>query len=162
MTNAVDTISVQQEDPRGEAATRLVRELTVEIASLYHDFGQDGSGAFDAKDVLVPRSAFIVAHLNGQPVGCGALRPIDRETVEVKRMYVAPGARQLGVGRRILAELERLAAEFDYRVMRLETGFRQPAAIALYERSGFHRIPPFGRYISDPVSVCFEKILVKE
>ncbi len=161
LTKTENDISVQPEDPRGEAATQLVRELTAEIAALYSDFGQDGSGSFSANDVLVPRSAFVVARLNGQPVGCGALRPMDAETMEVKRMYVAPCARRLGLGRRILAELERLAAGFGYHVMRLETGIRQPEARALYERFGFHRIPPFGQYIGNPISVCYEKAVLK-
>ena len=86
---------------------------------------------------------------------------MDAEAVEVKRMYVAPGARRLGIGRRILAELERLAARFDYRVMRLETGIRQPEAIALYESCGFHRIPPFDQYVGNPISVCYEKNVQK-
>ena len=161
MTKTENYISVQPEDPRGEAATQLVRELTAEIAALYSDFGQAGSGSFSANDVLVPRSAFVVARLNGQPVGCGALRPMDAETVEIKRMYVAPSARRLGVGRKILTELERLAATFDYRVIRLETGIRQPEARALYERCCFHRIPPFGQYIGNPISVCYEKEVSK-
>jgi putative acetyltransferase len=150
-------ISVQREDPHGEIAAQLVRELSAEIARRYHDMGDDGSGSFNLDDATVQRSAFVVARLDGQAVGCGALRPMDSESAEVKRMFVAESARRLGVGCRILAELERLAAEFGYRVIRLETGNRQPEAIALYERSGFHRIPPFGKYISSPVSICFEK-----
>ncbi len=150
-------ISVKQEDPLGKAATLLLRKLSAEIAGRYFDMGDDGSGSFSLNDALVPRSTFIVACLDGQPVGCGALRPMDFESAEVKRMFVAANARRLGIGRRILVELERLADDFGYRVMRLETGHRQPEAIALYERYGFHRIPPFGKYVDNPVSICFEK-----
>lgn len=161
METSVDSLSVRAEEPLGAAATQLVRELTAEIARRYSDLGQDGSGSFSAADVMVPRSAFVVARLNGEPVGCGAIRPLDAEAAEVKRMYVAPSARRLGVGRRILAELERLAGEFDYRVLRLETGVRQPEAIALYERYGFRRIPTFGKYVGNPISLCFEKTVEK-
>jgi GNAT superfamily N-acetyltransferase len=150
-------ISVEQEDPRGEAATQLIRELSAEIVRRYGDLGHDGSGSFSPNDALVPRSAFVVARLDGAPAGCGAIRPLEAEAVEIKRMYVAPMTRRLGVGLRILAELERLAEGFGYRFLRLETGVRQPEAIALYERFGFHRIPAFGKYVGDPISLCYEK-----
>jgi putative acetyltransferase len=153
-------ISIQQEDPLGAVAAQLMRELSAEIALRYSDLGDDGSGSFSPSDALAPRSAFVVARLGGQPVGCGALRPMDSESAEIKRMFVAAKARRLGIGRRILVELERLAGECGYRVMRLETGNRQPEAIALYEGYGFCRIPPFGKYVGNPVSTCFEKSVV--
>jgi GNAT superfamily N-acetyltransferase len=152
-------ISVRKEDPQGDVATRLVGELSAEIARRYSDLGQDGSGGFSPNDVLVPRSAFVVARLNGEPVGCGALRPMDAEAAEVKRMFVAAEVRGQGIGKAILTELERLAGEFGYRVLRLETAGRQPEAIALYERYGFQRIPPFGKYVHSPISICYEKIV---
>jgi putative acetyltransferase len=155
-----ERILIQQDDPHGETATQLVRELSAEIARRYSDLGDDGSGSFNPNDALVPRSVFVVARLDGQPVGCGALRPIDSGSAEVKRMFVAASARRLGIGRGILAKLERLAGEFGYHVIRLETGDRQPEAIALYERYGFYRIPPFGKYVDNPVSICFEKRVV--
>lgn len=150
-------ISIQQEDVRGEMATQLIRELSAEITSRYSDMGDDGAGSFNPDDVTVERSAFVVARLDGQPVGCGALRPMDSGLAEIKRMYVAANARRLGVGRSILKELEQLAAKFDYYTIRLETGNRQPEAIALYERYGFRHIPPFGKYVGNPISICFEK-----
>ena len=75
-------------------------------------------------------------------------------------MYVVPSARRQGVGRAILSELERLASEFGYRVVRLETGNRQPEAMALYERHGYCRIALYGEHVGDPVSICFEKGMV--
>ena len=150
-------ISVRTEDPHGVAATRLIRELSADLALRYADRGDDGSGSFRPEHAAGPRSAFVVATLEGRPVGCGALRPIDSDVVEIKRMYVVAAARRCGVGSRILRELERLAAEFGYGRINLETGIRQPEAIGLYERCGFHRIPPFGNYVGNPMSVCFEK-----
>ena len=150
-------ISIHQENPHGDVAAQLIRELSAELATRYSDLGLDGSGSFSPDDTLGPRGAFVVARLDGQPAGCGALRPLDSESAEVKRMFVAARARRLGMGRAILAKLEQLAGEFGYRVLRLETGRRQPEAIALYEAYGFRHIPPFGKYIGNPVSVCFEK-----
>jgi GNAT superfamily N-acetyltransferase len=151
------SVSVQKEDPLGNVATQLLRELSSDIAQRYFDLDDEGSGSFNLNEALMPRSVFVVARLDDQPVGCGALRPIDHELAEVKRMYVSEGARRFGIGRSILEELERFAAEFDYRIIRLETGNRQPEAVALYEKYGFYRIPCFGKYIGNPVSMCFEK-----
>jgi len=66
------------------------------------------------------------------------------------------------VARALLKQLESAALEIGYSVLRLETGNRQFAAIALYQACGYHRIPPFGAYAADPTSVCFEKDLLSE
>ncbi len=86
---------------------------------------------------------FLVARQDGDAVGCGALVPIDEYSVEIKRMFVARESRGLGIATLILDELERLAREFDYDAMRLETGVKQPESIALYGKAGFYRIPNF-------------------
>ena len=75
-------------------------------------------------------------------------------------MYVAPAARRHGIARRILSALERLAAAHGYTRIILETGTRQPEALALYEASGYQRIANYGRYIGNPEAVCFEKRFV--
>jgi ribosomal protein S18 acetylase RimI-like enzyme len=150
-------ISIMLDDPHGEAAAQFMRKLAEEESQRYRDLGPDDADSFRPEQVLVPRSAFVVARFDGQPVGCGALRPLDSESAEIKRMYVLPSARRRGIGREMVGKLERLAAEFGYRFIRLETGNRQPEAIALYERCGFCRIPLYGEHIGDPVSVCFEK-----
>ena len=106
------------------------------------------------------RTVFLVVRLGGQPVGCGALRQIDEDTAEIKRMYVAPAGRRQGMARRILIELERRALSFGYRAIRLETGIRQPEAQHLYESLGYQRIAGFGPYIGNPTSVCYEKVLL--
>lgn len=72
-------------------------------------------------------------------------------------MFVTASARRQGIAKAILVELERHAAASGFKFMRLETGNRQLSAMALYEQQGFRRIPPFGEYVGDPVSVCFEK-----
>jgi putative acetyltransferase len=72
-------------------------------------------------------------------------------------MYVLQAVRRTGVARRILAALEASAVRMGYKIMRLETGSRQLPAMALYESFGFERIAPFGEYVNDPTSVCYEK-----
>ncbi|RNB89919.1 GNAT family N-acetyltransferase [Brevibacillus fluminis] len=129
------------EDVRSTDATLLIKELSAELATLYQV--SDGSAGFAPEDVEVPRSAFIVARLDDHPVGCGAMRPLDEDTVEVKRMYTRADFRRKGVAQAILIEIERLAGEFGYKSIKLQTGPLQPEAVALYERVGYYRIPIF-------------------
>jgi len=89
-----------------------------------------------------------------------AFRPLDDGVAEFKRMFVAPDFRGRGYSRAILNELERLAGQYGYSVVRLETGNRQPEAIQLYEGSGYKRIPNFGIYVDNEMSLCFEKRLL--
>ena len=129
------------EDVRGPDAVQLMAELTAELAALYQT--SDGSAGFKPADVEVPRAAFVIARIDGEPVGCGALRPLDETTVEVKRMYTRAAYRRRGVAQAIMAEFERLARDFGYTTIKLQTGPLQPEAAALYERVGYRRIPRF-------------------
>jgi GNAT superfamily N-acetyltransferase len=134
-------VTAAAEDVRSAEATELLDELTAELAALYET--SDGSAGFAPEQVEVPRAAFIVARIDGYPVGCGALRPLDATTVEVKRMYTRPAYRQQGVAKAILAAMDRLARELGYTTIKLQTGPRQPEAAALYERVGYYAIPRF-------------------
>ncbi|MCB9337151.1 MAG: GNAT family N-acetyltransferase [Lewinellaceae bacterium] len=99
----------------------------------------------------------VVAYENGTPAGCGAFKPFDSRSVEIKRMFVQPALRGKGVARPILSELEQWAAELGYGRCVLETGKRQPEAIAFYSKCGYGAIPNFGQYAGVDNSVCFEK-----
>jgi GNAT superfamily N-acetyltransferase len=149
-------ISVTVESPCSEVAARLIENLSAELGGRY---GDDGAGAFSPENVQVPGGAFVVAWLDGQPVGCGALRPLERGVAEVKRMFVEKEARRRGVAREILDQLETIAAKFSYRALRLETGILQPEAMELYESSGYRRVRCYGQYVDNPLSVCYEKRL---
>ncbi len=101
-----------------------------------------------------------------RPVASGAWRAHDdvevfgtRRTAEIKRMYVAPAVRGQGLARVMLAHLERTAAEAGAEAMILETGTAQPEAMALYESSGYGRIPSFGYYKDEPLNRCYGKAL---
>jgi putative acetyltransferase len=157
----VEQIRVTEADPQSEVASILIKQLSVELAAAYPGFqAGDGSGMFKPADVLVARAAFVIAWLDDQPVGCGALRPMDDSSVaEVKRMFVRPDVRGQGISRRILEKLESLARDFGYQKLMLETGNRQKEAIALYESSGFVRVDCYGAYANEPISVCYEKVL---
>lgn len=101
----------------------------------------------------------LVLYVDEKPVSCGAIKPFDAFTVEVKRMYTLPGFRGRGFAGRVLNELEVWASRLGYTRCVLETGKRQPEAIKLYEKSGYKIIPNYGQYAGIENSVCFEKKL---
>ena len=101
----------------------------------------------------------VVAYDDDVPVGCGAIKEYSPQAMEVKRMYTLPEQRGKGIASRVLKELENWAAELSYEKCVLETGKRQPEAIALYAKSGYRMIPNYGQYQTVENSVCFEKEL---
>jgi GNAT superfamily N-acetyltransferase len=163
-------VLIKRADPFGPAAHQLVQEMVAEIPQRYGEVLDAAALAERSARVLGAnaaftgdRSVFLVATVEGQTAGCGALQPInserDAEIGEVKRMYVTRSVRRRGVGAAILAALEEQAHRFGYRRLRLETGDQQPEAVALYAASGWVRIEAFGNYADDATSLCFEKVL---
>jgi ribosomal protein S18 acetylase RimI-like enzyme len=145
------------------AAQTLIAEVQQEYVRRYG--GPDGTplepGMFDP-----PNGAFFVGRLGDVPVAMGGwrLRPDvprlgGRLSAEIKRMYVAPAGRRMGLGRAVLTHLERTATEAGAEVMVLETGIAQPEAIALYESSGYEPVEKFGHYAWSPKSRCYGKRL---
>ena len=101
----------------------------------------------------------VVLYDQGQALGCGAFKEYEPGVAEIKRMYVATQQRGLGIASQVLKELEAWAQEQGYRRLILETGIRQPEAIALYGKAGYTSIPNFGQYAGVASSRCFEKRL---
>lgn len=99
----------------------------------------------------------IVAYDDDVPVGCGAIKQFGSDAMEIKRMFVSPTARNRGVASSILAALELWAKELSCKRCVLETGRRQPEAIALYKKNGYRSIPNYGQYAGVENSLCFEK-----
>jgi GNAT superfamily N-acetyltransferase len=137
----------------------LLKEAALEARSLYPELIAPGAPT-PTNPPRQERAPYFVAFLAGTPVGCGALRPINEATAEVRRVYVLQAYRRSGVARALLAHLQRTASELHYAVLRIETGARQLSAMALYESSGFQRIAPFGEHADDPTSICYEKRLM--
>lgn len=134
-------------------AVKLIDEVQQEYVERY---GSPDITPVDPAEFAPPRGIFLVGYVDGIPVACGGWRAHGAEA-EIKRMYVTGSARGNGFARMLLAELERTAAEAGMTGVRLETGHKQPEAIALYESSGYHRIPGFGVYRDEPDCVCFGK-----
>ena len=99
----------------------------------------------------------VLAYHNGMAVGCGAFRPYDEQTVEIKRMFVNHSLRGQGIAKSILTELEAWARENNYRQCLLETGYNQPEAIALYQKSGYEQVANYGPYAGIGNSLCMKK-----
>src|SRR5262249_37474544 len=112
---------------------------------------------FSVDKLLREGVAFFVMRYAGEPAGCGGIKLFGTEYGEVKRMYVRPAYRGLGLGIEMLNRLTEYAKERQVGILRLETGIYQKKAIGLYERYGFKRRSPFGEYQDDPMSVYFEK-----
>jgi DNA-binding MarR family transcriptional regulator/GNAT superfamily N-acetyltransferase len=121
------------------------------LAEYYAELGRRFDGGFDdrisvaatPKELRPPNGLFVVAAVHGDALGCGALKLHGRKPAELKRMWIAPAARGLGLGRRLLRELERLAREHGVRSVRLETNRNLTEAIALYRSSGYAEVAPF-------------------
>ncbi|MEO8481328.1 MAG: GNAT family N-acetyltransferase [Acidobacteriota bacterium] len=135
-------------------AQLLIAELDAEIQRRYPGAPVHGLSAADVAD---PEFSFYVARVDGVPAACGALRRREPGVTEVKRMFVRPMYRRLGLARQILQTLEGRAADLGASRMLLETGDGQPEAIALYRSAGYADIPRFGEYAAIAVSLCFEK-----
>ena len=102
----------------------------------------------------------VLAYENDESIGCGAFKKYTDETVEIKRMFVRLEHRGKGIAVEILKELENWAMENGFKFAILETGFKQPEAIRLYEKSGYKVIPNYGQYAGVENSVCMKKTLV--
>ncbi len=101
----------------------------------------------------------LVVYQNHNPVGCGAIKQFEPDTMEVKRMFTFPEFRGQGIATKILLELEKWAKELGYKKCVLETGKRQLEAIQLYTKNGYKTIPNYGPYTNVENSICFEKYL---
>ena len=132
----------------------LTRRLDAELRAQYGD-----AQAQYAPYNLVDTDTAVVVTIDDVPAGCGCFKRFDDEAIELKRMFVDPARRGTGVGRALVGELERWATELGYRAAVLETGVEQHAAIALYERSGYTRIPLYGPYVGMDLSICMRKQL---
>jgi GNAT superfamily N-acetyltransferase len=144
-------------DSRDVAA--LVDAQQEEMRGRYEGEADIGPGR-EAEMFEEPDGVFLVLRDDdGAASGCGGVCRFDERRAELKRMYVVPRARGLGLGRRLLEELEEHARRLGYRAVVLETGDRQPEALGLYVSAGYERIPCYPPYSERSLSLCFEKRL---
>ena len=101
----------------------------------------------------------VIAYVDNQPVGCGAFKAFNNSSVEIKRMYTSPIARNKGIASAILKDLEDWAKELNIKSTLLETGLKQTEAVKFYKKNNYKIIPNFGQYAGVENSVCFLKEL---
>jgi GNAT superfamily N-acetyltransferase len=145
---------ITREHPASADAVALITELEGELEPLYPAKSRHG---YSVAKLIAERVAFFVLRDDGTPAGCGGIQFFGTDYGELKRMYVRPPSRGKGFGKLLLDHLTDYARAHGVGLLRLETGIHQAAAIRLYERMGFQRIPPFGDYIEDPLSLFYEK-----
>ncbi len=138
------TVTLDAVDPDHPDARHCLRSYFTELRECF-ETGFDPARSLlpDAGELRPPRGLFLVARLHGEPVGCAGLKLPPGAPAEIKRMWVAPDARRLGLGRRFLAELEVRAAPHGGGVLRLDTNKALGAAIALYHSCGFQEVTAF-------------------
>ncbi len=153
------SVEIARADPASADAQQCLAAYFAEIGSRFPG-GFDpakGSCVPDHDDFRAPCGCLLVAHLSGQPIGCGALRTLSSGVGEIKRMWIAPNARGMGLGRRLLAELEAEARRHAFHTVRLDTNATLDEALNLYRSSGYREIP---RFNENPYAQhWFEKIL---
>jgi len=152
------SIQVIHADPQGPEAQGLLRQAAIEARQLYPEL-HGPHDPWPVNDPTSPRGAYFVAYLDGVAIAMGAHRPLDSTSSELRRMYTCTSARRLGAARAILLAVEHHARQQGFLELKLETGFRQAPAMALYRSMGYERIEAFGEYQEDPTSVCFAKPL---
>jgi putative acetyltransferase len=153
------TVDIRRSSLASPDAVRLISELNTELTAT---FPEPGATHFSLSHEQVAEGdgAFVIVYVDGDAVGCGAIRRLDGERAEIKRMFVSPPYRGRGLGRAIVGALEGEARRLGFSHVVLETGTRLPVAIALYESAGYARIPLFGEYTGSPeTSICFGKAL---
>ena len=150
------SVTITEERPDTPDALALIAELEDVLDPLYPRESRHG---YSVEKLLREKVAFFIVREDGIAAGCGGVQLSGTEYGELKRMYVRPNFRGLGLGKLILNHLADHALQRGVSMLRLETGIYQEEAIGLYEWFGFQRVPPFGAYREDPLSLFLEKQL---
>jgi GNAT superfamily N-acetyltransferase len=141
----------------------VARELVERVQQEYvQRYGGPDEAVVDPAEFLPPQGVFLVAEVDGVPAGCGAWRVHEPGVAEVKRVYVEPALRRQGLAQLLMAALEESAAAAGLRAVVLNSGSRQPEALALYAALGYTSVPGYGVYAGLPGAVFLGKRLEEE
>lgn len=121
--------------------------------------GEEVQDFFEQFNIITDIDTVVLAYDDNEAIACGCFKPFENGSVEVKRMFVKPANRGLGIASAILVELEQWARELGYTHVVLETGTRLRSAVSLYHRHGFEQIDNWGQYIGVAESICMRKQL---
>ena len=142
-----------------QAVVQLFHALDEEIRSRYDQPVEDFVLKLNPDEVASGHGAIVVAWEDEKAVGCGAVRLLDSQTAELKRMYIVPEYRRQGIAGAMLRFLENHAHALGAARIVLETVIDPPAAVALYRAAGYREIPKFGPYVESEISFCLGKVL---
>ena len=149
-------ITIKRTNSEDEQFQEMVYLLDLDLHARYPTEQQE----FVKFNKITGIDTAVLALVDGEPVGCGCLRPYDSQTIELKRMYVKPAHRGKGIAPAILRELELWAAGLGFQTIILETGrVGQPEAVGLYTKFGYKEIPNYPPYEHMPQSICMQKTL---
>ena len=129
--------------PDGPAGRDCLDRYRAELADRFEGGFDAAQNPISEEEMRPPQGLLLVAWLDGEPVGCGALRVVDAGTTEIKRMWTAPAARGLGIARRVLQALEGEAAKAGRMTVRLDTNRSLREAQRFYEQEGYQEVAPF-------------------
>ena len=136
-------IAIVMEASDAPVSVELQHAYFADIASRYQGWSPDLIPSADPAEVAPPIGAWLVAYLDGQPVGCGGIKRLDDTSAELNRLYLVAAARGRGLGRRLLDELELRARSLGYEALRLDTGDLQPEALGLFRSAGYQQIADY-------------------
>jgi putative acetyltransferase len=153
--NSMDLL-IRAVEPGCQESIDLQWEMRRELDAMY---GETTIDPPPLEQFRLPRAVFLVAWLDGMPIGCGAITTMNESVAHVKRVFVRSGFRGNGFGRRIMDNLEKKAAELGYSLLFLETADKQLEAVSMYTNLGYERVPCAGRVPGSEHSICFEKRL---
>lgn len=142
---------------RTTSAHPAFQQLVIQLDAFLAHLNGDDQAFFHQFNGIDQLQNVILALSNDQIVGCGAFKPFDKTSVEIKRMFVLPASRGKGIAGEIVEALETWAHELGYAACVLETGTKLPEAIRTYEKAGYQVIPNYGQYIGVELSVCMRK-----
>ncbi len=148
-------LKIQRTTSENPDFSQLVTLLDAYLWEVY----PETQAEYDTFNVIESNDTVVIAYNDNVAVGCGCLKKIDQEAAEIKRMFVSPASRGLGVSHLILAELEKWADELGFSYLILETLHKQTAAISLYQKRGYQRIDNYGPYVGLPNSICMRKAI---
>lgn len=149
-----ENISIKITNPNDEKVAAIIEELS---ANLYLRFGSDGRNSFKDWEEDNLKFVFATAEIDTEIVGCGAIKPVNENTAEVKRMYSKfPGKK---IGQTILAFLEAQAKTLGFSDLILETRLKNEEAIRFYQKQDYKVIPNYGKYTDRPEAICLGKSL---
>jgi ribosomal protein S18 acetylase RimI-like enzyme len=147
-------LAIKISNPNDPSAYSIIEELS---QNLYERFGSDGKNSFTDWEYNNPKYLFVVAELDAEIVGCGAIRPLSDKTGEVKRMFAKYPRKN--IGQSILSFLETKAKELNYEELVLETRVKNKEACSFYLNSSYIKIPNYGKYVNRLDAICFQKNL---